>query len=328
VKSIGGEQAGAIVDPGVVDVVTHAWIETLPGPFDPTRTWEEAGGDSLASLHLLLALEKALCRKLSFDAIAPDMTAADMARSVVTLRAVRLPTQVPSVFLLPGILGDEPRLADFRRSFGDRLRFELIEHPGLDQPAAILEDVSATALLAAQEIQRRQPHGEVLLAGFSFGGCVAFEVAHHLRAAQRVVAWIAILDTAFGSPYRWNRFLRPAVLLAGRIGASDRRRRALLGLVHRFQPNRSAWLRRVLQKYFRKRAINRWNPKPLPVPALLATSHPDEPAKRQRWNALCPGIRVVQLPGHHRALFQSPSIELLTPAFEMAAHAARADRRA
>lgn len=327
-RTVGGQEAGTGAGVGsdgadVADVVRNAWVTTLPGPFDPTLTWEEAGGDSLASLQLLLVLEKALCRKLSFDAIAPDMTVADMARSLSAPPAVHPPVQVPTVFLFPGVLGDEQRLADFRRSFGERLRFELIELPELDQPAAILADVKATALLAAEEIGRRQPHGEVRLAGYSFGGCVAFEAAHHLRAAQRVVAWIGILDTAFDSPYRWSRFLRPGVVLTCRIGTSDARRRALLVLVQRLRPEGSPWLRSVLLKHFRKRAINRWRPRPLAVPALLATSHPDEPTKRQRWSALCPGLRVIQLPGHHRALFQSPSIELLTPAFEAAAHAAR-----
>lgn len=327
-STAGGQEAGAFAGVGfdavdIADVVRNAWVTTLPGPFDPTLTWEEAGGDSLASLQLLLALENALCRKLSFDAIASDMTVADMARSLSAPPAVRQPAQVPTVFLLPGVLGDEQRLADFRRSFGARLRFELIELPELDQPAAILADVKATALLAAEEIQRRQPHGEVRLAGYSFGGCVAFEAAHHLRAAQRVVAWIGILDTAFESPYRWSRFLRPGVLLTCRIGASDARRRVLVSLVHRLLPQGSLWLRGVLLKSFRKRAINHWQPRPLPVPALLATSHPDEPTMRQRWSALCPDLRVIQLPGHHRALFQSPSIELLTPAFEAAACAAR-----
>lgn len=331
---IGSPKAGALADADrdavdLIDVVRSVWVATLPGPFDPALTWEEAGGDSLATLHLQLALEQALSRKLSFDAIAPDMTVADLARSLSTPQAGPADPQVPTVFLLPGLLGDEPQMAGFRRSFGERLRFELIALPEINQPAAVLSDVKATALLVADEIQRRQPHGEVLIAGFSFGGCVAFEVAHHLCAAERVVAWIAILDAGFDVTYGLRRFLRPDVLLVCRIGASDRRRRALLSLVHRFLPGGRVWLRRVLLKSFRKRAINQWHPRPLPVsaPALLAISHPDDPSRRDRWNALLPDLRVVQLPGHHLALFQSPSIELLTPAFEAAVLATRPHQR-
>jgi thioesterase domain-containing protein len=318
-----GEQAE------VLAAIESAWAKVLPGCFDPTQTWEEAGGDSLASLHLLLTLEQALGRKLSFDAIAPDMTAADMARAIgaPVFRATPA-AAVPTVFLLPGIHGDEPRLADFRRSFGGRLHFELIELPELDQSAALLSDVRATARLTAEEIQRRAPRGDILLAGFSFGGCVAFEAAHHLRAAQRTVAWIAILDTAFVSPYGRRRFLRPDILFVQRLGASDRRRPALLVAVDRFWPQRRLGLRRELLQYFRKRAINCWDPMPLPVPAFLAVSQPEDPAKVQRWRALCSGIGVVELPGHHLALFESPSIELLAPAFEAGARAACAAQSA
>lgn len=331
---LGGQETDAMVSADcqladISEAVRHAWTATLPGPFEPTRSWEEAGGDSLASLNLLLLLERALCRKLSFDVIAPDMTAVEMARSLSTLQPVRAAPQVPTVFLVLGILGDSPRLADLRRSFGQRLRFELIELAELDHPAVILADVKATALLAAEEIQRRQPQGEILLAGFSFAGCVAFEAAHHLLAAQRAVAWIAILDTGFNAPYRWRRFLVPHRLLARWVGNSDRRRRVLLDWVRRFRPQAMAWLRIQLLMHFRKRAMNRWRPLPLPrpVPALLATSRTYGPAMPQRWSELCPGIHVVSLPGHHLDLFQSPSIELLTPAFENAVYACWADRR-
>ena len=97
-RTVGGQEAGTGAGVGsdgadVADVVRNAWVTTLPGPFDPTLTWEEAGGDSLASLQLLLVLEKALCRKLSFDAIAPDMTVADMARSLSAPPALLLMSQ-------------------------------------------------------------------------------------------------------------------------------------------------------------------------------------------------------------------------------------------
>lgn len=312
-------------DADVLDAVMTAWQRTLPGPFDPTRSWAEAGGDSLASLHLLLALEKSLGRKLAFDAIAPDMTADDMERALTSLMARPVAATAQPVFLIPGLFGDEPRLAAFRRAFEGRLRFEVVELPDIDRPAAELSDIRATARLVAAEIERLQPAGNLLVSGFSFGGCVAWEAAQHLREDGRRIAWLGILDAMFQSPNRGHLTFRwPGKLLLRSVGRSDRLRRWMLRAVRRVAPAKVLELRRQWLQSFRKRAIEAWRPAPLPVPvpALVATSQPDDARNLERWAALCPEIRIVRLPGGHTELFQSPSIELLVPEYEDAARKA------
>ncbi len=338
------------VDEALFETVGKAWSETAGVAFDPQQSWQDAGADSMTSLHLLLALEQALQRRLSFDLIDPEMTGYGLARSLQRLEeAARLERvahraqdpstggqaaaaactaeaapQPPPVFLLPGIHGDEPRLAEFRRAFGGRLRFELVELPPLDDPAVLLADIAASGRHAAREIERRRPNGPLLLAGYSFGGAVAFEAARHLHGAGREIAWLAILDTRFvGAPWRraWWRFDLQLIRSAAGI---DPARQALLAAVRRLSPARSIRVRQLLLDELRLKAMRRWQPAALDVPALIAASTQADAATVERWQRLCPDGTLLRLPTGHLELFRPPSLERLIAVFETAVREATA----
>ena len=60
------------------------------------------------------------------------------------------------------------------------------------QPALLrLEDMAAHYI---REIRKIQPNGPYRLLGYSFGGTMALEMAHQLRAVGEVVAPIGMLD--------------------------------------------------------------------------------------------------------------------------------------
>ena len=302
----------------LAQAVRRAWDEVLERPCIDVETWEEAGADSLASLHLLLALEKALGRKLSFDLIQPDMRLADLVQAL----APALPTPPPdtaaaTVFLLPGLFGDEPRLAAFRRAFGARLRFVVLEHHHVMAPRAVLCDLVAAGVRAACEIDERQPGGAVFLAGYSFGGCVAFEAAAQLQAAGRRIAFLGILDAAPSASRQPSpHWLRRRVLTG--IGRFDAVRGVLLDLVARLLPARSIAARRRLLSHFRAQALDRWKPAPLARPALLVVSDEFAGTIVAPWSRLCPGLRVLHVAGSHVSLFDPAALERLVPAFEAA----------
>src|SRR5207248_10576 len=50
------------------------------------------------------------------------------------------------------------------------------------------------------ELREVQPHGPYRLGGWSFGGCLAFEVAGQLTAAGERVALVALIDTIIPLP--------------------------------------------------------------------------------------------------------------------------------
>ncbi|MFG2296413.1 amino acid adenylation domain-containing protein [Streptomyces sp. NPDC048603] len=71
-----------------------------------------------------------------------------------------------------------------------------LEAVGCNTAEAPLEDVGAMAERYLAELRAEQPHGPYLLAGWSFGGTVAFEMAARLEAAGERVAYLGLVDTA------------------------------------------------------------------------------------------------------------------------------------
>ena len=108
-----------------------------------------------------------------------------------------------TVFLLPGLFGDEPQLRDLRERFAGSVGFELLDLPDVEAPPSLLSDLPALAGRAVAEMLRRQPGGPISVAGFSFGASVALEAATQLVRSGRTVRELWILDGAFhGADFR------------------------------------------------------------------------------------------------------------------------------
>jgi thioesterase domain-containing protein len=79
----------------------------------------------------------------------------------------------------------------------------LVRRLGADQPVFGIIDpgddlarpVTRIAAEHVQALREVRPHGPYALAGWSFGGWVAFEMAVQLRAAGETVEWVGLLDT-------------------------------------------------------------------------------------------------------------------------------------
>jgi thioesterase domain-containing protein len=68
--------------------------------------------------------------------------------------------------------------------------------PG-EQPARSVEQMASDYI---REIRQAQPSGPYHLAGWSFGGLIAYEIAARLQAMGEEVALLALLDTALQQP--------------------------------------------------------------------------------------------------------------------------------
>ena len=324
----------------VTQVVRDVWAEMLPAtPFDETLTWRDAGVDSLKSLHFLLRLEQVLGRPVSFDAITRDMTAGDL------VRALTAPTEDPAgrtettVYLIPGVVGDEPILAEFRRSLKGQVNFETLTLPDIDRPSRILASVEATSQILAKNIAERQPEGPLRVAGFSFGGLLAFQVGSDLIASGREVRLVCLLDALLGfDPKAAGVQLRPppsgqaqfskrkeeglslyverlAYGVSRRIGLLEVARRIAMASAGRHDLETNLKRRRFLIERLRGRAMMFWRPKPMPAPTLLIVS--DEFEKHstvKSWRALCPDLTVERVPGGHLEIFEPRALAKLNPA--------------
>lgn len=70
---------------------------------------------------------------------------------------------------------------------------------GIDEPLNRIEDIAAHYISA---IRAQNPNGPYALAGFSFGGIIAFEMARQMEALNLEVKMLAMFDTyAYRTPY-------------------------------------------------------------------------------------------------------------------------------
>jgi thioesterase domain-containing protein len=338
----------------VYSAVERAWKETLPSiAFSPAIEWADAGADSLDILHLVLRLESYLNRKVSIDLVTPNMTPVQLT-SLLLEKSPKVGEQCESwpIFLIPPILGDEPILSKFRRSLTDEVLIQMVDLPDLGCPISLLSDMAATGRFVASEISRILPHGTILLAGYSFGGCAAYEAAVCLRAQGRQVGFLGLLDPV--SPHPWlsshDPWREPQSATSPRgLGGwlirfsalfpqkgetfisyldwllfvifvqfkafSPARRQTLFG---RRWLSLGAFLRRrtALLRRLRMLALQRWRPLPIDVPGLLATSEAYiDTGSLVAWPSLCPNLNIVRIPGKHVELFEPKSLAILVPTF-------------
>ena len=102
------------------------------------------------------------------------------------------------LFIAPGLGGDVPPLA----KLGEEIGLAISPHPvfaiqakgldGTEEPLDRVEDMVAYYLAHLRGVQ---PHGPYFLAGYSFGGIIAMEMARGLTAAGETVALLAFFDS-------------------------------------------------------------------------------------------------------------------------------------
>lgn len=189
-------------------------------------------------------------------------------------------------------------------------------------------------------IQKYQPAGTCLLAGHSFGGLLAFEVAHQLQQQGRQVEMIVLLDAWAAYPPWWQKI---KVLSMARFWSSLRFR-----MRHGWSKQRDALKRALGRKpdapvprkepevsqtdilhpvgeiswgVFKRinwHARNNYQARPLPSRAVLfralqgdlASYYPV--AEHLGWDGLLEqGLEVIDTPGDHFTLLKEPNLQIL-----------------
>ncbi|WP_186056707.1 alpha/beta fold hydrolase [Burkholderia gladioli] len=156
---------------------------------------------------------------------------------------------VRTLFLLPDYTGLADGMADFAAGLAADGPLECLPCPPLDarRPATL----EGLAMHYAQALVERQPEGPYRLAGWSFGGILAYEVAMQLVGRDRDIEFLAMIDANLPGSATARRIAAPleaglapgAYLLgllriaAGPAPAGDTRHRELLQL---FAPGNAA----------------------------------------------------------------------------------------
>jgi len=318
----------------MVELLTPIWQRVLQlSSVDIEDNFFDVGGDSSLALQLFNEIARAGGRELPPVTIYFAPTIAALAAVLEQAADVRLPPLVllkegsarPPLFITHGLGGS---VIDFFQV----VKSIQISHPihgmqakgidGIEEPFDRIEDMAQFYLDAIQQVQ---PHGPYLLAGYSLGGLVIFEMAQRLIAAGEKVGLLAMLDSYPDIRYLSlsqrvrlvTRLATRRAATAMRLPASEAlslivrpsRRRSLAPRVS-YQPPADVPVSPAMQRarecaYL---ALTRYKPRFYPgkirfVRAANPTDFPADPASV--WAHLASQFEVETVPGDHLGIMST-----------------------
>ena len=199
-------------------------------PISPTDNFFALGGDSLTAVGVFSRIEAVFGKTLSIATLFHSATIAALTdrileRFVVGKNSGLVEMQrgdggMP-IFLVHGGGGTVVGFRGLAQHLGPDQPIYGIEARGLydnHPPDTSVEEMAAHYLAV---VRVAWPKGPYALAGFSFGGVVAFEMARQLVASGARVALLALLDApALGAHRRlpaWTRLRHAGSLLGRRV---------------------------------------------------------------------------------------------------------------
>jgi amino acid adenylation domain-containing protein len=341
--------------------LVQIWQSTLGIARISTRaSFFSLGVGSLAALRLINRMNRIFALDLGLASLISASTIESVAELVRTRFAPNTERSVvpmhpqgslPPLFLVHGVGGNIVNLYGLAMRLGrDRPVFG-IQAQSLEQGRSALLRLEDMAAHYLREVRSIQPHGPYRLLGYSFGGTVALEMAHQLRAAGEDVALLGMLDAKSRAYEDTLAHATPVQAKVGhrlvrfhgntrQLSLRERIRYVWGKLVTRsirYSVRLAAALRLRRVPHFMKSAedinfIALRNYKPRPFDGRLVLFRAAEQTDRNAppdlgWNALfTQGVQVVQVPGDHERIFLEPAIEDLARAIResLQPHAVRA----
>ncbi|HSJ88009.1 MAG TPA: thioesterase domain-containing protein, partial [Anaerolineales bacterium] len=207
---------------------------------------------------------------------------------------------------------------------------ELANHLGPDQPvyglqsigiageASPLNQIEAMAEQYLAAIHQVQPEGPYQLAGWSFGGTIALEMAQQLQEIGESVALLAIIDTRIYSTglatfWHGSRVFLTSMLphLGPYISDYLHLQSAEPGGETKLPKFKTSEFKRLLQVFQANvRADSRYRPQRyLGKVTLFKTAHQDS---TWGWGDIAAdGVELYQIPGHHMNVLRPPQVQVL-----------------
>jgi amino acid adenylation domain-containing protein len=219
----------------------------------------DLGGDSLTATRLIAEVHKSLNRRLSIAAFFQNSNIEAMARALrepgqgesghqsIALKPASSPGSL--FFLdagiglcrLAGLLNEAPSSYATGVPLDAAALQTAALNPGSDLPT--LQNIAAAHVAL---IRSRHRSGPCLLAGYSFGGVLAFEVAHQLQRQGIAVRMILLLDSWARSPIWWQKL---KVLSMGQEGTARSRSGHLWSRLHAMLTDGGARLGSLSKSY-------------------------------------------------------------------------------
>jgi thioesterase domain-containing protein/acyl carrier protein len=164
----------------------------------------ELGGHSLLAVQIASRVQRELGVQLPLATLFHHPTLQELAAEVSARKKALQCCLVPLVsqgdghplYLVHPAGGNVMCYADLARALCNGQPIYGLQAIGIDGNESPLRSVEAMAERYLLELRDAQPQGPYFLAGWSFGGLVAYEMAHRLRCAGEAVALLALLDAS------------------------------------------------------------------------------------------------------------------------------------
>jgi thioesterase domain-containing protein len=322
------------------EMLAGVWREVLAVPaVGPDDNFFDQGGHSLLAVRFLSRVRAAMGTDVPLAAFFQSPTLRELTRAV-TFGTRPRPT--PLIVLRPGESGPplfcvHPLGGTVLCYFGLARRLDPgrpvfgVRAPELDADREVpgrVEDMAAEYITAIRQVQ---PEGPYLLAGWSMGAAVAFEMGRQLVRDGAAVALVAVLDMSarYAALYSDDdtTLLTDVADDLGIAVSEDALRRLdpneqLEYVVRQAAgPTDEDLVRRTVRRYWQvckghERALQSYQPGPYPgrVTVFRSASGPTGPGgdRTMGWGALAAGgAEVFELPGTHQTLLSDPCVEEL-----------------
>lgn len=363
-EAIRGREGYEPPRPGLETILARLWADLLGvervGRHDD---FFALGGHSLLAVRLAARIRQVFGSGLAVSKLFEDPTLAGLAEALgcggswsplVTLQAHG---DLPPLFLIHPAGGQVWAYRPLAEALGGRQPVHALQGNDDADPPPSVQDMAAGYVAAVRAVQ---PRGPYRLAGWSFGGLVAFEMARQLAEAGEGASHLFLLDSwlAASAPVdqrladqalegqvippgivaglveRMAR-MAPTLDLGGLDGLAPRARlESLLDLATKaalaeVEAELELWLRvaGMLDADIRLAQAYRGGPYAGPVTLLRASEVPGGADPAPAWQALAPTVQVHDLPGDHFSLLAPENVGAVATviAQELAKGAARVE---
>ncbi|MFB6824053.1 amino acid adenylation domain-containing protein [Streptomyces virginiae] len=209
--AVRGDGAGRVAPRDTTELrMARLWEQTLAiAPIGVRDDFFALGGHSLKAFALMAAVRREFGVELPLNLVFRRRTVELLCEALPEAGATAADLLVPLAdgnLSRPPLVLVHPRGGDVvcyrnlvrdlsARPGGDR-RILGLESVGYNTDEPPLERVPEMAERYLAALREEQPHGPYLLAGWSFGGTVAYEMAARLEAAGEEVAFLGLIDAA------------------------------------------------------------------------------------------------------------------------------------
>jgi arthrofactin-type cyclic lipopeptide synthetase C len=312
----------------------------------------ELGGHSLLAVQIISQIKSILGADVEMQEIFTYTTIESLALRVQGTEqavetdgaiAVRRTGSEPALF----IVHDGSGSVGYAQVLHRHIRAEVPVYSLPDTPASEprLRTIEGMAARLARMVREVQPNGPYRLAGWSFGGIIAYQVAVQLIGENQEVEFLGLMDTKYGGVDGVADVVDDRSMLLHVIHTVDGLAAATLAkLTELVTGDTTSDLETLVRKcqavahlptavsaaeiqqlqnrlLVYRQAQHEYDPQPIGIPIDLFTAmESTDPDPLRGWEALLPteSIRITPVPGTHFTMMETPDVESLGRAMSSA----------